>query len=187
MAAVPGEDLPWIEERLAAWDLLTEAERRDVLESERRLSWFVRQAEVSSDRQRVEAYMATLPPPAQQAAREQMERWLALPLAERTRKAAAFSRFRPHDCRASSRLGHPVPNRACANGTSLERLRRPDAGCSRAVCAWVPEIRGLEPRRAGAVLAEGGALEGHESQRSGRLASVGRKSPQSDPETTVPR
>lgn len=93
MAAVPGEDLPWIEERLAAWDLLTEAERRDVLESERRLSWFVRQAEVSSDRQRVEAYMATLPPPAQQAAREQMERWLALPLAERTRKAAAFSRF----------------------------------------------------------------------------------------------
>ncbi len=93
MAAVPGEDLPWIEERLAAWDLLPEAERRDVLESERRLSWFVRQAEASSDRQRVEAYMATLPPPAQQAAREQMERWLALPVAERNRKAAAFSRF----------------------------------------------------------------------------------------------
>ena len=93
MAAVPDEDLPWIEERLAAWDLLPEAERRDVLESERRLSWFVRQAEVSSDRQRVEAYMATLPPAAQQLAREQMERWLALPLAERSRKAAAFSRF----------------------------------------------------------------------------------------------
>lgn len=93
MAAVPEEDLPWIEERLAAWDLLPEAERRDVLESERRLSWFVRQAEVSSDRQRVEAYMATLSPPAQQMAREQMERWLALPLAERSRKAAAFSRF----------------------------------------------------------------------------------------------
>ena len=55
MAVVPEEDLPWIEERLAAWDLLPEAERRDVLESERRLSWFVRQAEVSSDRQRVEA------------------------------------------------------------------------------------------------------------------------------------
>ena len=93
MAAVPEEDLPWIEERLAAWDLLPEAERRDVLESERRLSWFVRQAEVYSDRQRVEAYMATLSPPAQQMAREQMERWLALPLAERSRKAAAFSRF----------------------------------------------------------------------------------------------
>ena len=93
MAVVPDEDLPWIEERLAAWDLLPEAERRDVLESERRLSWFVRQAEVSSDRQRVEAYMATLTPSAQKVAREQMERWLALPLAERSRKAAAFSRF----------------------------------------------------------------------------------------------
>ena len=93
MAVVPEEDLPWIEERLAAWDLLTEAERRDVLESERRLSWFVRQAEVSSDRQRVEAYMATLPPATRQLARDQMERWLALPLTERSRKAAAFSRF----------------------------------------------------------------------------------------------
>ncbi len=93
IAAVPEEDIPWIEERLAAWDLLPEAERRDVLESERRLSWFVRQAEVSSDRQRVEAYMATLSPSAQQVAREQMERWLALPLAERSKKAAAFSRF----------------------------------------------------------------------------------------------
>lgn len=93
MAVVPEEDLPWIEERLAAWDLLTEAERRDVLESERRLSWFVRQAEVSSDRERVEAYMATLPPAARQLARDQMERWLALPLIERSRKAAAFSRF----------------------------------------------------------------------------------------------
>lgn len=93
MAAVPEEDLPWIEERLVAWDLLTEAERRDVLESERRLSWFVRQAEVSSDRQRVEAYMATLPPAARQLARDQMERWLAFPLTERKRKAAAFSRF----------------------------------------------------------------------------------------------
>jgi len=93
MASVPDEDLPWIEERLAAWDLLPEAERRDVLESERRLSWFVRQAEVHPDRQHVEAYVAALPPAAQQAAREQMERWLALPVSERSRKAAAFSRF----------------------------------------------------------------------------------------------
>ncbi len=93
MASVPDEDLPWIEERLAAWDLLPEAERQDVIESERRLSWFVRQAEVHPDRQHVEAYVATLPPTAQQAAREQMERWLALPMSERSRKAAAFSRF----------------------------------------------------------------------------------------------
>lgn len=93
MASVPDEDLPWIEERLAAWDLLPESERRDVLESERRLSWFVRQAEVHPDRQQVEAYVATLPPTAQQVAREQMERWLALPVSERSRKAAAFSRF----------------------------------------------------------------------------------------------
>ena len=93
MAMVAPEDLPMIEERLAAWDQLPEAERRDILESERRLSWFVRQGEVHPDRQRVEAYMATLPPSAQRAAREQMERWLALSPADRSRKAAAFSRF----------------------------------------------------------------------------------------------
>lgn len=93
MSSVPEEDLPWIEERLAAWDLLPESERRDVLESERRLSWFVRQAVAEPDRKSAEAYVATLPLAAQQAAREQMERWLALPPAERSRKAAAFSRF----------------------------------------------------------------------------------------------
>jgi len=93
LAMVPAEDLPMIEERLAAWDQLPEAERRDLLESERRLSWFVRQGEVHPDRQRVEAYMASLPPAAQRAAREQLERWLALPPSERSRKSAAFSRF----------------------------------------------------------------------------------------------
>lgn len=101
MASVPEEDLPWIEERLAAWDQLPESERRDVLESERRLSWFVRQAGAEPDRRSAEAYVATLPPAAQQAAREQMERWLALPSAERARKAAAFSRF--FDLKASER------------------------------------------------------------------------------------
>lgn len=93
LASVSAEDLPMLEERLAAWDQLPEADRRDLLESERRLSWFVRQGEVHPDRQRVEAYMASLPPAAQRAAREQLERWLALSPAERGRKAAAFSRF----------------------------------------------------------------------------------------------
>lgn len=93
LALVSPEDLPMVEERLAAWDLLPEAERRDLLESERRLSWFVRQGEVNPDRQRVEAYMASLPPAAQRAAREQLERWLALTPVERSRKATAFSRF----------------------------------------------------------------------------------------------
>ena len=83
MASVPEEDLPWIEERLVAWDQLPESERRDVLESERRLSWFVRQAGAEPDRRSAEAYVATLPP------------------AERARKAAAFSRF--FDLKASER------------------------------------------------------------------------------------
>ena len=59
MASVPEEDLPWIEERLVAWDQLPESERRDVLESERRLSWFVRQAGAEPDRRSAEAYVAT--------------------------------------------------------------------------------------------------------------------------------
>ena len=107
MASVPEEDLPWIEERLAAWDQLPESERRDVLESERRLSWFVRQAGAEPDRRSAEAYVATLPPAAQQAAREQMERWLALPSAERARKAAAFPRF--FHPKASEREAAPGP------------------------------------------------------------------------------
>ena len=112
LAMVPAEDLPMIEERLAAWDQLPEAERRDLLESERRLSWFVRQGEVHPDRQRVEAYMASLPPAAQRSSCSRAE----------PQVRGLFPVLRPHPGRASGGLAHPLRDRATSDGARLGRL-----------------------------------------------------------------
>lgn len=88
---VPAEDRPWIDERLAAWDALTEEARRDIIESEKQLSWFIRQSD--TDPKKLAEYLSSLPAGAKPAAEEQMRRWLALSPEERARKTAAFSRF----------------------------------------------------------------------------------------------
>ncbi len=91
LSQVAEEDRPWIEERLVAWDALPEAERRDLLESERQLSLFVRQTE--TDPRRLETLVHSLPPEGRAAAEKQLRTWLSLTPAERSRKSAAFSRF----------------------------------------------------------------------------------------------
>jgi hypothetical protein len=91
LTQVAAEDRPWIEERLAAWDQLPEAERRDLLESERQLSLFVRQSE--TDPRKVETLVQSVAPESRAAAERQARIWLGLTPAERARKSAAFSRF----------------------------------------------------------------------------------------------
>jgi hypothetical protein len=91
LTQVAEEDRTWIGERLVAWDALSEAERRDLLESERQLSLFVRQTE--TDPRRLETLVHSLPPEGRAPAEKQLRTWLALTPAERSRKSAAFSRF----------------------------------------------------------------------------------------------
>lgn len=91
LALVATEDRPWIDERLAAWDGLTEEARRDIVESEKQLSWVIRKPD--TDPKKLAEYLATLPDGSKAAAEAQMKRWLALSPDERARKTAAFSRF----------------------------------------------------------------------------------------------
>lgn len=91
LAQVAPEDRDWIMERLAAWDALPESERHDLLDGERQLPLFLRQPE--ADSRQLERVVDSLPPERREAAGAQLQRWLALTPAERSRKAAAFSRF----------------------------------------------------------------------------------------------
>jgi len=91
MTLVAPEDLPLIQERLAAWDALSEDARRDLVESERQLSVFIRQSD--ADPGRLATLVDSLPPENKAAAEAQLTRWLALTPEQRTRKTAAFSRF----------------------------------------------------------------------------------------------
>ena len=88
---VPPEDRPLLEERLKAWDALPEETRRDILETERSLSYFVRQE--SADPKQLTALLEQVPAPARPEVEAQFARWSALPMEERARKAANFSRF----------------------------------------------------------------------------------------------
>ena len=88
---VPPEDRPLLEERLQAWDALPEDTRREILETERSLSYFVRQE--SADPRKLAALLEQVPAPARPEIEAQFARWSSLPAEERARKAAHFSRF----------------------------------------------------------------------------------------------
>ena len=88
---VPPEDRPLLEERLQAWDALPEGTRREILETERSLSYFVRQE--SADPKKLAALLEQVPAPARPEVEAQFARWSSLPADERARKAAHFSRF----------------------------------------------------------------------------------------------
>jgi len=88
---VPPEDRPLLEERLQAWDALPEDTRREILETERSLSYFVRQE--SADPRKLAALLEQVPAPARPEIEAQFARWISLPAEERARKAAHFSRF----------------------------------------------------------------------------------------------
>ena len=88
---VPPEDRPLVEERLKAWDTLPEDARHEILETERSLSYFVRQE--SADPKQLAALLEQVAAPARPEVEAQFARWSALPVEERARKAANFSRF----------------------------------------------------------------------------------------------
>jgi hypothetical protein len=91
LALVAAEDQSLVQERLAAWDALPEEGRRDFLESEQHLSMFLRQPE--TDPRKLVTLVESLPAESKASAEDQLKRWLALTPEQRSRKAAAFSRF----------------------------------------------------------------------------------------------
>lgn len=91
LAGVPAGDRPLIEERLRAWDALPAETQREISDSERSLSYFVRQE--SADPQQLAATLRQLPAPARPEVEAQFARWSALPPGERARKTANFQRF----------------------------------------------------------------------------------------------
>lgn len=91
LSRTPAEDRPLLEERLKAWDALTPETRREILDSERSLSHFVRQE--SADPRQLTNTLANVPAPARPEVEAQFARWSALPPEERARKTANFQRF----------------------------------------------------------------------------------------------
>lgn len=91
LANVPDDDRPLILERLKAWDALPAETRRDILESERSLSHFVRQP--AADPRELAAVVTRAPAAARPEIEAQLRRWLDLTPAERARKTANFQRF----------------------------------------------------------------------------------------------
>lgn len=91
LSVVPDEDLPLIQQRLRAWDALPSEARRDILESERSLSHFVRLE--TTDPAQLVAVVQQAPAAARPEIEAQLQRWLALAPDERARKTAGFQRF----------------------------------------------------------------------------------------------
>jgi Protein of unknown function (DUF3106) len=91
LARTPAEDRPLLEDRLKAWDALPAETRRDILESERSLSYFVRQE--TADPKQLAALLEQVSPAARPELEAQFARWRALPADERARKTANFQRF----------------------------------------------------------------------------------------------
>ena len=91
LAHAPAEDLPLLEDRLKAWDALSVETRRDILESERSLSYFVRQE--TADPKQLATVLEHVSAPTRPEVEAQFARWRALPADERARKTANFQRF----------------------------------------------------------------------------------------------
>ena len=87
----PAEDRDMLTERLKAWDALSADFRREVLESERSLQYFVRQE--SADTRQLESALDRTPAPSHPEIQAQFARWRALSAEERGRKTAQFQRF----------------------------------------------------------------------------------------------
>jgi len=91
LAAIPQEVRPLLEERLRAWDQLTAEQRRDLLDSERSLSFFVRLQ--TTDPGALTNALTQVPASQRTAVGAQWARWQALSPEERARKTADFQRF----------------------------------------------------------------------------------------------
>lgn len=91
LSHAPAADRPLLEDRLKAWDALPAETRREILDSERSLSYFVRQE--TADPAQLASVLDRVSPPARPEVEAQFARWRALPADERARKTANFQRF----------------------------------------------------------------------------------------------
>ena len=87
----PAEDRELLEERLKTWDTLSVDLRRDILESERSLKYFIRQE--AADPKQLANALDRAPVPARGEIEAQFARWRAFSPEERARKTAQFQRF----------------------------------------------------------------------------------------------
>lgn len=91
LAAAPEDVRPMLEERLRSWDALPADARREILESEKSLSHFVRLE--SADPGRLADVVRQAPAATRPEVEAQLRRWLALSTTERARMTAGFQGF----------------------------------------------------------------------------------------------
>ncbi len=91
LARIPDQKRSLIELRLKVWDSLSPDARKELLESQQSLAYFVRSERVDS--QRLTDTLVTVPPPVRAEVEAQFARWAALQPEERARKTALFERF----------------------------------------------------------------------------------------------
>ena len=91
LARIPDQKRSLIDLRLKVWDSLSPDARKELLESQQSLAYFVRSERVDS--QRLTETLGTVPPPVRAEVEAQFARWAALQPEERARKTALFERF----------------------------------------------------------------------------------------------
>ena len=91
LSAAPADLRPLLTHRLEAWDALGEDQRRDLLDNEPSMTWFVRLQTLPATQ--VTNALARVPAAQRAAVERGYSRWIALPPAERARKTADFQRF----------------------------------------------------------------------------------------------
>jgi hypothetical protein len=91
LSAAPADLRPLLTHRLEAWVALDEDQRRDLLDNEPSMTWFVRLQTLPATQ--VTNALARVPAAQRAAVERGYSRWIALPPAERARKTADFQRF----------------------------------------------------------------------------------------------
>ncbi len=147
LAQAPAADRPLLEERLKAWDALSEDARRQVLESQQQFHHFVQQP--SADPARLAQALSVVPIPSQADVEAQFARWRALPEAERRQRSATFQAVfdLPHERRSKALQGLSLAERT-AMERSLERFSKlPTAERDRCIAGLERLARLAPPER----------------------------------------
>lgn len=85
------EDQPLLVERLKAWDQLTAEARQEILDSNRRFSWFARLD--PNETQQWDKVVTQSAPAVRLQVVQQLDLWKALPAEDRTRRATGYQQF----------------------------------------------------------------------------------------------
>lgn len=91
MEGVPEADRELLLERLKVWDRLSRDVQEEILESDRRFHYFVRQSSANSTR--LDEVLAVVPTRAKPHVERQFQQWASLRPDERMRRSARFQRF----------------------------------------------------------------------------------------------